>query len=68
MELEDLKSIWKNNEFKPKDTNEIAAMLRGNSVSIVSKLKKSVWFELLLTIAAERRPPHLRPYFTQAVR
>lgn len=52
MELEDLKSIWKNSEFTPKNTAEIAAMLRGNSVSIVSKLKKSVWFELLLTIAA----------------
>jgi glucan phosphoethanolaminetransferase (alkaline phosphatase superfamily) len=52
MELEDLKSIWKNSEFKPKDTAEIAAMLRGNSMSIIAKLKKSVWFELLLTVVA----------------
>lgn len=52
MELEDLKNIWKNREFKPKDDAEIAAMLHGSSVSIISKLKKSVWFELLLTVAA----------------
>ena len=53
MELEDLKSIWKNGEsFKPKDEEEIAAMLKGNSQSIVTKLKRSVWFELLFTVAA----------------
>lgn len=52
MELEDLKSIWKTGEFRPKDSEEIAVMLRGNSMSIVSKLKKSVWFELLITIVA----------------
>src|SRR5688572_19822912 len=53
MELEDLKSIWKNGEpFRQKDEAEIASMLRGNSQSIVSKLKKSVWFELFITMAA----------------
>jgi hypothetical protein len=53
MELEDLKSIWKNGEsYKQKDEAEIASMLRGNSQSIVSKLKKSVWFELFITVVA----------------
>jgi glucan phosphoethanolaminetransferase (alkaline phosphatase superfamily) len=54
MELDDLKSIWKKNEtgFQPKDEAEIAAMLKGNSQSIVDKLKRSVWFELILTIVA----------------
>jgi hypothetical protein len=53
MELEDLKSIWKNGEpFTPKGKDEIAAMLKGNSQSIVDKLKKSVWFELIFTAAA----------------
>jgi hypothetical protein len=53
MELEDLKSIWKNGEsYKQKNEAEIASMLRGNSQSIVSKLKKSVWFELFITVAA----------------
>jgi len=53
MELEDLKSIWKNSEaFQPKDKSEIAAMLKGNSHSIVTKLKRSVWFELLITFSA----------------
>lgn len=54
MELDDLKSIWKKNEtgFQPKDEAEIAAMLKGNSHSIVDKLKRSVWFELILTIIA----------------
>jgi hypothetical protein len=53
MELEDLKSIWKNSEpFRPKGEAEIASMLRGNSQSIISKLKKSVWFELTITLIA----------------
>jgi hypothetical protein len=54
MELDDLKDIWKRNppEFKAKDEAELALMLKGNSKSIVDKLKRSVWFELLFTIVA----------------
>jgi hypothetical protein len=52
MELEELKSIWKNSEpvFQPKDEREIATMLKGRSISIIDKLKRNVWFELILTI------------------
>jgi len=52
MELEELKSIWKNSEpvFQPKDEKEIATMLKGRSISIIDKLKRNVWFELILTI------------------
>ncbi len=52
MELEELKSIWKNSEpvFQPKDEKEIATMLKGRSISIIEKLKRNVWFELILTI------------------
>ena len=54
MELEDLKDIWKKNkpEYRPKNENEIALMLNGRSQSIVNKLKRSVWFELIFTLAA----------------
>jgi hypothetical protein len=54
MELDDLKDIWKKNppEFKVKNEVELALMLKGNSKSIVDKLKRSVWFELILTIVA----------------
>ena len=53
MELEDLKSIWKNSEhFRLKDEAEIASMLKGNSQSIIAKLKRSVWFELIFTVVA----------------
>jgi hypothetical protein len=54
MELDELKDIWKKNDpgFKPKDETEIATMLRGNSKSIVAKLKRSVWFELIFTLIA----------------
>jgi hypothetical protein len=52
MELEDLKSIWKRKQgYEPKQEAEIASMLRGRSNSIISKLKRSVWFELIFTIA-----------------
>jgi hypothetical protein len=53
-ELDDLKSIWRNNEtlFRPKDESEIAAMLKGTSQSIIGKLKRSVWLELSFTIIA----------------
>ena len=52
MELEELKSIWKNSEpaFQPKDEQEIASMLKGKSISIIDKLKRSVWFELVFTV------------------
>jgi uncharacterized membrane protein (DUF485 family) len=51
MELEDLKSIWKGNLFEAKQTDEIAAMLKGRSNLTIARLKRSVRFELLLTIA-----------------
>jgi len=52
MELEELKSIWKSSipSFQPKDEEEIARMLTRNSVSIIDKLKRSVWFELIFTL------------------
>jgi hypothetical protein len=51
-ELDELKSIWRHNDasFQPKDEAEIARMLTGNSRSIVDKLKRSVWFELIITL------------------
>lgn len=51
-ELDELKSIWRQNDaaFQPKDEAEIARMLRGNSRSIVDKLKRNVWFELIITL------------------
>jgi len=52
MELEELKNIWKNKGpgFQPKDEAEIALMLKGTSQSIVTKLKRSTWFELIFTV------------------
>lgn len=52
-ELEDLKQIWKSHEqgYEPKKESEIAFMLQGKSHSIISKLKRNVWFELIFTIA-----------------
>ncbi|HYF70140.1 MAG TPA: hypothetical protein VD884_18495 [Ohtaekwangia sp.] len=54
MELEDLKSIWKNNRasFQQKGEAEIAAMLKGTSKSIIDKLKRNVWIELSITFIA----------------
>lgn len=53
MELDELRSIWnKNQDFKLKGTDELSAMLRGDSRSVVDKLKRSVWFELLITAIA----------------
>lgn len=51
-ELDELKSIWRQNDaaFQPKDEAEIARMLRGSSRSIVDKIKRSVWFELIITL------------------
>ena len=51
MDIDDLKIIWKNGEgFQPKNKAEIASMLKGSSNSIIYKLKRSVWFEMLFTI------------------
>jgi hypothetical protein len=51
MELEDLKSIWKKQPpVESKQDEEIILMLQGQSKSIISKLKRSVWFELIFTI------------------
>lgn len=52
-ELEDLKQIWKNHGqgYEPKKESEIAFMLQGKSNSIISKLKRNVWVELIFTIA-----------------
>ncbi len=50
-EFERLKSIWQQAQAeadKPKE--DIARMLQGESLSIVSRLKRNVWFELLFTI------------------
>src|SRR5688572_14715044 len=51
MEIEDLIAIWKKQSegFKPKDETELAAMLKGRSRSIVARLKRNVWFELVFT-------------------
>jgi hypothetical protein len=52
MELEELKSIWNSStpSFQPKDADEIASMLSRKSVSIVDKLKRNVWFDLIITM------------------
>lgn len=54
MELDELKTIWQKNKsaFQPKGEAELAMMLRGTSHSLVDKLKRSVWFELLFTFVA----------------
>ena len=52
MELEDLKNIWKNRPFEPKQGAEIASMLTGKSKSVIAKIKRNIWLELLLTIIA----------------
>ena len=50
MELDELKNIWKQNPpFPHKKAEEIAAMLKSKSSSIIDKLKRNVWLELLLT-------------------
>lgn len=50
MELDDLKDIWKQNPLYPqKKAEEIAAMLKSKSTSIIDKLKRNVWIELIFT-------------------
>ena len=53
MEIEDLKYIWRKESqgFKPKDESELAGMLKGKSSSIIMRLKRNVWFELIFTFA-----------------
>ncbi|HMV09901.1 MAG TPA: hypothetical protein PK325_03275 [Cyclobacteriaceae bacterium] len=52
-ELDDLKQIWKSHGqgYEPKKESEIALMLQGRSNSIIGKIKRNVWFELIFTIA-----------------
>jgi glucan phosphoethanolaminetransferase (alkaline phosphatase superfamily) len=52
MELDELKDIWKKNDadFRPRGEKELASMIKGNSKSIIDKLKRSVWFELIFTL------------------
>lgn len=51
MEIEDLKDIWRmqSTAFQHKDEAELASMLRGKSTSIVARLKRNVWIELIFT-------------------
>lgn len=51
MELEDLKNIWQKSDlYKPRREEEITDMLKGRSQSIISRLRRNVWFELVFTI------------------
>lgn len=51
-ELDDLKSIWKQQAgFEVKNERELLQMLGKSSNTIISKLKRSVWFELIFTVA-----------------
>lgn len=54
MELDELKNLWQKQgaAFRPRNEAEIAAMLKGTSKSIVTRLVRTVWFELILTIIA----------------
>jgi hypothetical protein len=54
MELDELKNIWKKTPaaFHLKDEAQLALMLQGKSKSIVEKLKRSVWLELMFTTVA----------------
>ena len=54
MELDDLKSLWKkqDNSFRPRNEMELVSMLNGRSKSIIAKLKRNVWIELVFTLIA----------------
>jgi hypothetical protein len=53
MELDDLKDIWQKDKVSQLYSEaQLTNMLRGSSNSIVAKLKKSVWFELIFTLVA----------------
>lgn len=51
MEIEELKYIWQKQHegFQLKDETELAGMLNGRSRSIIARLKRNVWFELIFT-------------------
>ncbi|MEO5602691.1 MAG: hypothetical protein ABIR06_17350 [Cyclobacteriaceae bacterium] len=49
MELDDLKDIWKKQGFQPKDEAQLVIMLKGKSISIITRLKRNVWLELIFT-------------------
>ncbi|MCS6974722.1 MAG: hypothetical protein N2044_06970 [Cyclobacteriaceae bacterium] len=50
-ELDKLKSIWQSaSGYTGKNKDEIARMLQGESASIVARLKRNVWIELLFTV------------------
>lgn len=50
-ELDDLKSIWKQQPtFVAKNETEIAQMLKGRSNTLIHKLKRNVWLELVFTV------------------
>jgi len=51
MEFENLKAIWNSTpSFPPKDEREIASMLNKTSQSVVNKLKRNVWLEMIFTL------------------
>lgn len=54
MELDELKDIWKKKDadFRLRGENELAQMIKGSSKSIINKLKRSVWFELIFTVVS----------------
>jgi hypothetical protein len=54
MELDELKNLWKKSDvsFPKKGEAELATMLRGQSKSVVGKLKRSVWLEMIFTLIA----------------
>ena len=48
---DDIKSIWKQQPgFVAKNETEIAQMLKGRSNTLINKLKRNVWFELVFTV------------------
>ena len=53
MEIDELRDIWKKQSegFTPKDEAELTSMLKRNSTSIIARLKRNVWIELIFTFA-----------------
>ncbi|HEX7015916.1 MAG TPA: hypothetical protein VF191_10420, partial [Cyclobacteriaceae bacterium] len=46
-----LKNIWQKSDlYKPRREEEITDMLNGRSKSIIARLRRNVWFELVFTI------------------
>jgi len=51
MELDNLKTIWNSTpSFQSKGEGEIASMLNKTSQSVVNKLKRNVWLEMIFTL------------------